>query len=479
MTHARRQALMTVLKVYDLILMAVVLALSPLPAIVRHHSITLEQFLAMRVRIQNFFLLFVLLAVWHIILVASGLYQSHRLSKLRDDAMDVLKATSFATLSAFLLGGVLHIRMTTPQVMTWFWFGSSIGLILSRIALRSILRSLRLHSRNLRNMLIVGTNARAIEFAHKIRTKPHLGYRIVGFADDNWDGLKRFNRSGYPLACELQGLPSYLRKNPVDEVVLALPIRSFYFEASRIAELCEEQGIINRVLSSLFDLKLARSRTEEFEGEFLITHYTGGIEGWPAIAKRVFDFWASLALLLLLSPVLAVAALLIKLTSPGPVFFKQKRLGLNKREFLIYKFRTMIPDAEKKQREIEHMNEVSGPVFKIKNDPRITPVGRFLRKTSIDELPQLINVLKGDMSLVGPRPLPLRDYVGFDKDWQRRRFSIRPGITCLWQVNGRSSIGFEQWMELDMQYIDKWSLWLDMRILLKTIPAVLRGSGAA
>jgi lipopolysaccharide/colanic/teichoic acid biosynthesis glycosyltransferase len=146
--------------------------------------------------------------------------------------------------------------------------------------------------------------------------------------------------------------------------------------------------------------------------------------------------------------------------------------------FNVYKFRTMVVDAEKRMGEIEHLNEVSGPVFKIKNDPRITPIGRVLRKTSMDELPQLFNVLAGQMSLVGPRPLPMRDYEGFNEDWQRRRFSVKPGITCLWQIQGRSSISFEKWMELDLQYIDKWSLWLDFQILLQTIPAVLKGSGA-
>jgi lipopolysaccharide/colanic/teichoic acid biosynthesis glycosyltransferase len=176
---------------------------------------------------------------------------------------------------------------------------------------------------------------------------------------------------------------------------------------------------------------------------------------------------------------LLIAAALIRLTSRGPALFVQKRLGLNKRIIGVYKFRTMVRDAEKKQAELEHLNEVSGPVFKIKNDPRITPIGRFLRKTSIDELPQLFNVLKGDMSLVGPRPLPVRDYQGFNKDWQRRRFSIRPGITCLWQINGRSTVQFDRWMELDMEYIDRWSVWLDMQILIRTIPAVLKGSGAA
>jgi lipopolysaccharide/colanic/teichoic acid biosynthesis glycosyltransferase len=160
------------------------------------------------------------------------------------------------------------------------------------------------------------------------------------------------------------------------------------------------------------------------------------------------------------------------------VFFAQKRVGLNKREFTMFKFRTMIPDAERAQEKLAHLNEMSGPVFKIKNDPRITPLGRLLRKTSIDELPQLFNVLKGDMSLVGPRAMSVRDYRLFSEDWQRRRFSIRPGITCLWQVKGRNEIPFEEWMQLDMQYIDGWSLWLDLKILALTIPAVLRGVGA-
>jgi len=152
---------------------------------------------------------------------------------------------------------------------------------------------------------------------------------------------------------------------------------------------------------------------------------------------------------------------------------------VNKRRFKIFKFRTMIPNAEKMMAQLEKHNEAGGPVFKIKDDPRITPIGKFLRRSSIDELPQLLNVLNGDMSLVGPRPLPVRDYEGFNEDWQRRRFSVKPGITCLWQVNGRSGITFDQWMLLDLQYMDEWSLWLDCKILAKTIPAVLRGSGAA
>jgi exopolysaccharide biosynthesis polyprenyl glycosylphosphotransferase len=210
----------------------------------------------------------------------------------------------------------------------------------------------------------------------------------------------------------------------------------------------------------------------------LITHATSGVQESQALLKFIFDFTISFLVILFLSPLMLAIIILIKLTSPGPVFFSQRRVGRNKRVFNVYKFRTMVVDAEKRMGEIEHLNEVSGPVFKIKNDPRITPIGRVLRKTSMDELPQLFNVLAGQMSLVGPRPLPMRDYEGFNEDWQRRRFSVKPGITCLWQIQGRSSISFEKWMELDLQYIDKWSLWLDFQILLQTIPAVLKGSGA-
>jgi len=241
----------------------------------------------------------------------------------------------------------------------------------------------------------------------------------------------------------------------------------------------QEQGITVRWLSNIFNLRLAKPRAEHLAGDPLITHATGLAEGWSVVVKRVLDLVISTVVLIFLAPVLVVAAVAIKLASPGPVFFLQNRVGLNKRRFKICKFRTMVVDAEKEMAQLQHLNEVSGPVFKIKNDPRITPLGRFLRKTSIDELPQLFNVLKGDMSLVGPRPLPVRDYEGFSKDWQRRRFSVRPGITCLWQINGRSSIPFEKWMELDLEYIDGWSLWLDFQILVRTIPAVLRGSGAA
>lgn len=198
-----------------------------------------------------------------------------------------------------------------------------------------------------------------------------------------------------------------------------------------------------------------------------------------AILKRGLDLFASAILLLLFLPFLVVVAVLIKLTSPGPVLFVQSRVGYNERKFKMYKFRTMIEDAEQTIKYLEHLNECSGPVFKITADPRVTPIGHFLRKTSIDELPQLLNVFKGDMSLVGPRPLSDRDYEAFIPNWDHRRFSVRPGITCLWQVSGRSLVPFETWMELDMHYVHQWTLWLDLKILIRTVRAVLKGTGAA
>jgi exopolysaccharide biosynthesis polyprenyl glycosylphosphotransferase len=202
------------------------------------------------------------------------------------------------------------------------------------------------------------------------------------------------------------------------------------------------------------------------------------VSSGPSLIKRVIACVGSAIGLIVLSPLLIGAAILIKFTSEGPILFRQTRVGLNKRMFNMYKFRTMIPNAEEVQEKLMSMNEMSGPVFKIKNDPRVTPLGRFLRKTSIDELPQLFNVLRGQMSLVGPRAMSRRDFELFNTDTHRRRFSVKPGITCLWQVDGRNSIPFEQWMELDLQYIDKWSIWLDIKILARTVPAVWRGTGA-
>ena len=479
MSNVRRRILLNAFKLFDTVVMMAAFGASAALLLHGNHSVTLAEFFAMRVKVENFVIVSGLLLVWHLLFSGFGLYSSRRLSRRSEEIADTLKVVSIAALLLVVGAVAFHIRMATPTFLVTFWLCSSILMVTSRLILRWLLAQTRLHGRNLRDILVVGTNNRSIAFAKSLQSRPELGYRIIGFADQEWEGMEAFRNSGYHLMCSLEELPNFVRKNVVDEVLIALPMRSFHDNASRIATLCEEQGIMFRVLPNLFDLRHSRYWTDELDGQPLVTHHNGISEGWQLILKRFLDCTVAVAALVLLSPVLVGAAILIALRSPGPVLFVQRRVGLHKREFPVYKFRTMVVDAEQKLRELEHLNEVSGPVFKISKDPRITLIGRFLRKTSIDELPQLINVLKGDMSLVGPRPLPVRDYEGFSKDWQRRRFSVRPGITCLWQVSGRSSIPFEQWMELDLQYIDKWSLWLDLRILIQTIPAVLKGEGAA
>src|SRR5580692_5098764 len=479
MISRRRDVLLNALKLFDMAVVVLAFGLAAIPTSGVGHTVSMADFLSMRVKVGNCFIFLGLIILWHALFSMSGLYASRRLSGRIAEVTDIIKATSLGTLCLAGVSMLFHIRMATPAFAVVFWAFSTLMLICSRLMMRAVLVQTRLHGRNLRHMLIVGSNARAVQFADKIQARPELGYRVIGFADQPWDGIDQLSKSGYSLACNLEGLPDFLRKSVVDEVVIALPIRSFHDHASRIAGLCEEQGILSRLLTNIFNLKLAHSRAEVLEGDSWITHSTGVSEGWPLVLKRILDFVVALVTVVIIFPVMLVVAMLIKFTSPGPVLFPQKRVGHNKRKFTMYKFRTMVVDAEKQMEQLQHLNEVSGPVFKIKDDPRITPIGKFLRKTSIDELPQLFSVLKGDMSLVGPRPLPVRDYEGFNEDWQRRRFSVKPGITCLWQVNGRSGISFNQWMLLDLKYMDEWSLWLDLKILAQTVPAVMRGAGAA
>jgi exopolysaccharide biosynthesis polyprenyl glycosylphosphotransferase len=433
----------------------------------------------MRVKLGNFIVLVAAVQSWHLIFSLCGFYQSKRLSTQVSLVIDAAKATTLAAISLVVIAKVFKVTMVTLGFTIVFWIVSSATIIIARVAVRYVLRTIRLHGRNLRNVLILGTNSRAIEFARRIEGKPELGYRVLGFVDNHWAGLEEFLRHQYSLCCSFDELPEYLRRNVIDEVAIYLPLRSFYEHTSQIAGLCEQHGIIMRFASDLFNLKIARSHADDMDGESHIMAHSAPREDWSILVKRALDVTVSFGLLVIFAPIILVVALLVKCTSEGQVFFQQERVGINKRRFRIYKFRTMVADADRMLPDLERFNEASGPVFKIKNDPRMTPIGRVLRRTSIDEFPQLFNVLKGDMSLVGPRPLPVRDYEGFNQDWQRRRFSIRPGITCLWQVNGRSSISFDKWMQLDLQYMDEWSLWLDLKILARTVPAVLKGSGAA
>jgi exopolysaccharide biosynthesis polyprenyl glycosylphosphotransferase len=467
------------LMVIDICLLIVSFALAAAFTSGTNSWTTLTDFFTARVSLSRCLLFAFALLIGHGVFVACHLYQSKRLSTKLAESWDTLRAMLFLTMCLWCEIKVFRVSGVPPYYLLAFFSAGTILITVTRLVLRSILAGIRKRGRNLHHILILGTNIRAVAFAHSIEMIPERGCRVLGFVDDDWRGMEKFKESNYSLACDYQGLPEFLRKNVVDEIAIYLPLRSFYGRSAEIAQLANQHGILVRFDTDIFDLKFARHRTDATNGIPHIVASSHSMEGWQLLTKRIVDFIGSLVLLVVLSPLFLLVAALIKLTSPGTVFFSQKRVGLNKRQFTMYKFRTMVPTAESVQEKFAHLNEMSGPVFKIKNDPRLTPIGRILRKTSIDELPQLLNVFKGDMSLVGPRAMSVRDYQFFNEDWQRRRFSVQPGITCLWQVYGRNTIPFKEWMDLDMQYIDGWSLWLDLKILALTIPAVFRGVGAA
>jgi len=479
MTPHRHRFPIALLKVVDTILVIFSFSLATVLLVKVQHETTLRDFLSLRAKISDMLIFSISLAVYHAIFRATGLYRSYRLSSRASELSDIVKATALSTASFVAISEIFSIRMATLPFLCAFWAITTATIVSSRVMMRTLLHRLRARGRNLRFMLIFGTNSRAVGFARKIVQSPELGYRLLGFVDDPWSGTSEFERSGFKIVCDYSGLGDFLRTNVVDEAVIYLPFGSFYHRWFVVTDLCAHHGITLRLNADTFGLRQASWRSEEFDGSHYIATKTGAGEGWPLATKRILDIVISAVLIVILLPILVLAAIGIKLTSPGPIFFLQERIGINKRRFTIYKFRTMVPNAERLMSILIDKNEATGPVFKIKNDPRITKVGRLLRRSSIDELPQLLNVLKGDMSLVGPRPLPVRDYEGFNEDWQRRRFSVQPGITCLWQVNGRSGISFDEWMLLDLQYMDEWSLWLDLKILARTVPAVMRGSGAA
>ena len=431
---------------------------------------------------RNLTALFTVVIIWHIIFRYVGLYRKRATSFLRPrhyQLYDLIKATSFGSLLMIGIAFLTDTREADLPVVVGFWCFTTLSTLVCREIMNLLLREIRLQGRNLRHLLIVGTNDRAQEFAIRIQNEPELGYSFKGFVDDKWLGsTMTYNEE--TIVCCLEDFSQYLKNNVIDEIVIALPMATLYAEASRIVNLCEKQGIVVHFVPGFDFLNLGSSMLtfNNLGIEPIITIIQPPMSGWRLAAKRILDFNLAAILIVLLSPVFLGTILLVKLSSPGPILFIQERVGLNKRKFRLLKFRTMVIDAEKIQKSLENQNEADGPVFKIDNDPRITPYGAFLRRTSLDELPQLFNVLRGQMSLVGPRPLPIRDYIGFSKDWHRRRFSVRPGITCLWQVSGRSSITFERWMEMDMEYIKHWSLWLDFKILLATVTAVVKQRGA-
>ncbi len=329
---------------------------------------------------------------------------------------------------------------------------------------------------NYLKVLIIGTGRRAKRLTEMLNRHNEWGIHILGYLDTDAEHVGEFVEQGKVLGT-VDEIEKVLTSQVVDEVILAVPRSSLRF-MEEIVNACEEQGVRFRFMADVFDLQVARMRMVEMDGIPLLTFDPVAQNEEKLLIKRLMDLILVLGTMPVILPIMALTALAIKLDDGGPIFFVQQRVGLRKRIFPMLKFRSMVVDAEAKLKEIEHLNEAEGPNFKIAHDPRITRVGGFLRKTSLDELPQLLNVIRGHMSLVGPRPMSMRDVEQFDKGIQRKRFSVKPGLTCIWQISGRSNLSFEKWLELDLKYIDEWNLWMDLKILFKTVPVVLKGSGA-
>ena len=398
-------------------------------------------------------ILAVILPTWAVLLPVFGVY-SEPSRPITQQIKQLLKAVGFAGL---VMAAILLFikRDQQSRIMVLLTLGiNALFLVSYRLA---IFRFKKHGALDVRHVAVVGTGASVQDVARSIERHGEWGVKLIGI----------FGQSDIRPVLESGG---------VDELILVAD-RENLSDFTETFLLCEELGVTTRVVLNFFPHSIARIELHELEGFPLLSFSTTPTNEALLFIRRIMDILLTLILAPFMLAVMAVAALLIKLTSPGPVLFKQERCGLSGRVFTMYKLRSMIDNAEQLRCELEPLNEMDGPVFKSSRDPRITPVGKLIRRFSIDEFPQIYNVLRGDMSLVGPRP-PLPQEVAKYERWQKRRLSMKPGITCLWQISGRNKVSFEDWMKLDLTYIDNWSLLLDLKILLKTVPVVLLGRGA-
>ena len=410
-------------------------------------------------------LYFVLIPAAPLILESQGFYNRPVLCPRRGILWPLFKGCLITTIGLVLV--MYALQFISPRVMIMFFGCISFTLVylkeeLVRWALRSKIGQLQYQ----RRFLLIGTHAEIVRLRRELKERLDNSVEVVG----------ELSLGETPV----QQLVQMLHEHSINGVIISA--RHTYFEQVETAiKTCELEGIEAWLVADFFGTQISRARFDELLGYPLLVFRTTPETSWQGVAKQLMDFVGALLLLVLLTviPVIPLIALAIKLTSPGPVFFRQQRSGLNGSPFTLYKFRTMVTNAEQFKHELEAMNEMSGPVFKVTNDPRVTRIGKFLRKYSLDELPQLYNVLRTEMSLVGPRPLPVDEVKRFESLAHRRRLSVKPGLTCLWQISGRNQISnFRDWVRLDLEYIDNWSLWLDLKILVRTVPAVLVGTGA-
>ncbi len=434
-----------------------------------------EEFLEARITVKNLGVLVVFAAIWQLSFRTMRLYQWNTVRVKLREAVRIYAATSLGTLVALIFPLTSDSGAFRSEVLLAFFVIASGAVLLARSGIRTAIAR---RVDDVQNIVILGSGPRAAKMYRYLCQDGSPRRHLLGFFDSNI-GTTIDEDVALRLTGPLNDLESFLMNNPVDEVVIALPVKSRYSEVQEAIQVCERVGVPITYPADIF----THERTSphlEFKGLASMIAVPNIARGSWFKIKRVFDFGSALIGLLVCSPLMLLVAVLIKVTSPGPVLFTQMRCGRNRRHFKMYKFRTMVEDAEFQQLELEDRNENTGPLFKIRADPRVTRVGAFLRRSSIDELPQLWNVLCGQMSLVGPRPLPLRDVKRFSDSWLMRRFSVLPGLTGLWQVSGRSSLtNRADWIALDLAYVDHWSFWLDLEILALTVPAVITGKGAS
>ncbi len=420
-------------------------------------------------------LLFILtLSVWAVFLYGPSGSYFYRLKSPGQIIRELYLALAQSFLAFTAIIYFLKIPVNDYAVLTFFTINAA-SLTIFRFGSVAALNYYRTRGRSNRNVVIIGTGTKAKAIADRIQENRHWGIHTLGFLDYHRHELWRYR--DIPLLGHPDALGDIIGKNQVDFVIIAvdngdLPLTRHAFAIG------EEMGVTVCFLSDFYFHPISKARPARFLDFPAVVYSSEPDNSLQLVVKGLMDRFGGFMGLLMAIPVGLLAALLIKLEDGGPIFFKQVRTGKHGKPFVMYKFRTMVADAEKLKEKVAHLNEMSGPVFKIKNDPRITRIGSWLRRLSIDELPQLINIVRGEMSLVGPRP-PLPIEVSKYDRWQRRKLAVKPGLTCLWQINGRNHVDFEDWMKLDLQYIDNWSIWLDTKILVKTIPTVMKGDGAS
>ncbi len=403
-----------------------------------------------------------------------GLYEFNQVLSSNDPTHQVFRTSIVAGIVCATLLYFSKTLISRTFILT-FIVSTAVVQKVGRYLLMWALKNLEVSSNARRHILIVGPRVRAVQFVQAIQQNQGWGYEIVGIVDTDSDAVNT-RISDVPILGTLDNLDHLLRAAPTDEVLVCLP-RQMLEQTEKPLQFCQEAGISVHIVLDFFSTALSSSHLEDFFGIPILSFRPQIGNAIGLYIKRLIDIVGALVGMIVLSPLLLGVMIAIKIFDPGPLFFGQLRCGLNKRRFTCWKFRTMVENADELKQNLAAENEMDGPVFKIKDDPRITPLGRFLRKYSLDEFPQLWNVLVGDMSLVGPRP-PTPDEVDKYERWQLRRLSMRPGLSCIWQISGRSLVGFRDWMKMDLYYIDNWSLWLDLKIILQTIPVVLTGKGA-